>query len=60
MSLNNGNKEHIKRANEFCKRHEAEMSHHKCKPIWLENGDLDYYRVIVNHRGSAHVKPRND
>jgi len=50
----------IIRAKEFCERHEQLYSHHKCEPVWDKNGALERYNIIVNHRGSAHVKPRNE
>ena len=57
--LNNKDKSHIKRAKEYCKKHESEYGHHKCKPIWDKGGDLDYYQIKINHRGSSHIKSRN-
>ena len=58
--LNNKDKSHIERAKEFCKKHEQVYTHHKCKPIWDKDGNLELYRITINHRGSSHVKPRND
>ena len=58
--VNNTDKSHVRRAKEYCKKHEQIYSHHKCKPIWDKDGNLEIYRIKINHRGSAHVKPRND
>ena len=39
--LNNTDKSHVKRAKEFCKKHEQLYTHHKCKPIWDKDGNLE-------------------
>ena len=58
--VNNTDKSHVRRAKEYCKKHEQIYPHHKCEPKWDKNGNLEIYRIKINHRGSAHVKPRND
>ena len=59
--LNKDNKIDVKSAEECCKRHEQVYSHHRCKPKWCGGcGNLKIYSIKINHRGSSHVKPRND
>ena len=50
----------IIRAKEFCLKHEMVYPHHKCEPVWDKNGVLERYNIIVNHRGSSHIKPRGE
>ncbi len=60
-SLHKDDESHISRAEDYCIKHMISYPHHDIKPVWCEEcGWLDKYMVTINHRGSAHVKPRND
>ena len=41
--LNNTDKSHVRRAKEYCKKHEQIYPHHICEPIWDKNGNLEIY-----------------